>query len=127
MEDDEEVVEFAVEVAADGYLLGDSGGSEIQVGQSLQLHDGLFEDLGDVAGLQAVVLQGANQKRIRQLLHRLEINLSHPAPAVHLDQLLQLLLVHRKLQLELVVPLAAVQQLVLAVVRLVLELHVEVL
>lgn len=76
MKDHQQVVQLAVEVAADGHLLGDGRGSLVEVGQSLQFGLGLHEDAGHVLGVQSVVHLLAEEidQRVQVLLPQGEVD-----------------------------------------------------
>lgn len=57
VEDDEEVVQLAVQVAADGDLLADGRAALVEVGQPLEVLHGLDEHAGHVLGVQSVRLE----------------------------------------------------------------------
>lgn len=56
MKDDEQIVQFPVQISADGHLLRDGRGCLIEIGQALQPRLGLYQDACHVLGVQSVVL-----------------------------------------------------------------------
>lgn len=76
VKDHEQVVQLAVEVAADGHLLRDGRGSLVEVGQSLQFGLGLRQDAGHVLGVQSVVLLLAEEidQGVQVLLRQREVD-----------------------------------------------------